>query len=265
MVYGLDLGKKFNLHRPSLIVGRSSKCDIQLDQESVSRNHAKLLNTGDSVIIKDLGSLQGTLVNDEPIQEVKLKNGDLVEIGRTIFKFLSGENIEDAYHEEIYRLTTLDGLTQVYNKRYFLENLERELSRSRRYGRHLSLCLFNMDYFRQVNDSYGYLIGDQTLKQIARLVRENIRREDFLARYGGTEFAIILPEIEYENAKNMAEKVRQLVENHRLIFGPTRLKATISMGLAFADETINTSLDLIKKADLNLYQAKKQGRNRVIA
>ena len=120
VIYGMELGKKYNLNSASLVIGRSSKCDIQIDQESISRNHSKIVNTGKSILIRDLGSTNGTYVNDEPVDEYVLRDGDLIKIGRTIFKFLTGGNIENAYHEEIYRLTTIDGLTQIFNKRYFL-------------------------------------------------------------------------------------------------------------------------------------------------
>src|SRR5215467_14984658 len=110
VIYGSELGKKYNLNAASLVIGRSSKCDIQIDQESISRNHSKIVNTGKSILIRDLGSTNGTYVNDEPVDEYVLRDGDLIKIGRTIFKFLTGGNIENAYHEEIYRLTTVDGL-----------------------------------------------------------------------------------------------------------------------------------------------------------
>jgi two-component system cell cycle response regulator len=135
VIYGSELGKKYNLNSSSLVIGRSSKCDIQIDQESISRNHSKIVNTGKSILVRDLGSTNGTYVNDEPIDEYVLRDGDLIKIGRTIFKFLTGGNIENAYHEEIYRLTTIDGLTQIFNKRYFLETIEREIARSQRYRR----------------------------------------------------------------------------------------------------------------------------------
>jgi diguanylate cyclase (GGDEF)-like protein len=264
MIYGIDLGKKFNLDKPSIIIGRSSKCDIQVDQESISRNHAKLINDGKTVEVRDLGSTNGTYVNDDLISETKLRDGDLIKIGRTIFKFLSGGNIENAYHEEIYRLTTVDGLTQVYNKRYFMENLERELSRSSRYGRNLSLLIFDIDHFKQINDTYGHLAGDYVLKQMAKTISSNIRREDFMARYGGEEFAIILPEIDRHNSMIMAEKVRRLVENFDFVFEDAKIPTTISVGVATADDSLTEPMELIKIADTNLYQAKKDGRNRVI-
>ena len=96
VIYGDELGKKYNLNTPSVVVGRSSKCDIQIDQESISRNHSKIVNTGKSILVRDLGSTNGTYVNDEPVEEYILRDGDLIKIGRTIFKFLTGGNIENA-------------------------------------------------------------------------------------------------------------------------------------------------------------------------
>ena len=201
VIYGTDLGKKYNLDRPTMVVGRSSKADIQIDQEAVSRNHCKLLNTGKSLMLRDLGSTNGTYVNDELVDEYVLRDGDFIKIGRCIFKFLSGNNIENAYHEEIYRLTTIDGLTQVFNKRYFIETLEREMGRAQRYRRDLSLIMFDIDHFKQINDTYGHLAGDHILKQLAATIKTRIRREDILARYGGEEFVKIADEHLYE-AKN---------------------------------------------------------------
>ncbi|RME23391.1 MAG: GGDEF domain-containing protein [Deltaproteobacteria bacterium] len=264
VIYGLDLGRKYNLDRPDLIIGRSSKADIQIDQESVSRSHAKITNTGTAIILRDLGSTNGTYVNDELVEEAQLRDGDLIKIGRTIFKFLSGSNIENAYHEEIYRLTTTDGLTEVYNKRYFMENLDREISRARRYDRQLSMIMIDVDHFKQINDTYGHLAGDYVLKALARVLSENIRREDFLARYGGEEFAVILPEIGLANAKVMAEKVRRLVEEQEFSFEGTVIPVTISIGVATLDSQQMEGADLIARADEKLYEAKQSGRNRVI-
>jgi two-component system cell cycle response regulator len=264
VIYGLDLGRKYNLEKSTIIIGRSSKCDIQVDQESVSRNHAKLINNGEEVMLCDMGSTNGTYINDELVQERSLNDGNLIKIGRTIFKFLSGKNIENAYHEEIYRLTTIDGLTQVFNKRYFMETLERELSRSRRYSRELSLVIFDIDHFKNVNDTYGHLAGDYILKQLAELVKQNIRREDFLARYGGEEFAVILPELERPQAIKMAEKVIKLISDYDFLFEGNHIPITVSIGVATLNEDTAEGIDFIKIADNNLYEAKKTGRDRVV-
>jgi two-component system cell cycle response regulator len=261
VIYGMELGKKFNLEARSIIIGRSSKCDVQIDQESVSRNHCKVVNTGKSVLLRDLGSTNGTYVNDTPIDEHVLRDGDLIKIGRTIFKFLTGGNIENAYHEEIYRLTTVDGLTQIFNKRYFVEVLDREIGRSHRYGRELSLIMFDIDHFKQVNDNYGHLAGDYVLKHLASVIKARIRREDIMARYGGEEFAIVLPEIENLNALRFAEKIRELVEHTVFTFEETQIPLTISIGVATSTEEVRSMDEFVKIADDYLYDAKRSGRN----
>ncbi len=261
VIYGADLGKKYNLDAATLVLGRSSKSDVQIDQESVSRAHSKIVNTGKSIRIRDLGSTNGTYVNDELIEERVLGDGDLIKIGRTIFKFLSGGNIERAYHEEIYRLTTIDGLTQIYNKRYFLENLEREIARSNRYRRELSLAMFDIDNFKKINDTYGHLAGDSVLKALASTIKAKIRREDLFARYGGEEFSIVLPEIDGYNAHQLAEKIRKIVETTEFVFEAAKIPVTISMGVATLDPEATDSATLIKRADERLYEAKNAGRN----
>lgn len=261
VIYGNELGKKYNLDAASLVLGRSSKCDIQIDQESISRNHSKIVNTGKSILIRDLGSTNGTYVNDEPIDEYVLRDGDLIKIGRTIFKFLTGGNIENAYHEEIYRLTTIDGLTQIFNKRYFLETLEREIARSHRYRRELSLVMFDIDHFKLINDNFGHLAGDYVLKHLASTVKSKIRREDLFARYGGEEFSIVLPEIDGYNGRQFAEKIRKIVERTEFRFEAAKIAVTISMGVSTMDPEVADSANLIKRADERLYEAKNAGRN----
>jgi diguanylate cyclase (GGDEF)-like protein len=264
VIYGLDLGKKFNLDQASIVIGRSSKADIQIDQEAVSRNHCRLINTGKAIMLRDLGSTNGTYVNDELVDEYVLRDGDLIKIGRCIFKVLTGSNIENSYHEEIYRLTTIDGLTQVFNKRYFVETLEREIGRAQRYRRELSLIMFDIDNFKKINDAYGHLAGDHVLKQLASVIKARIRREDILSRYGGEEFTIILPEIDRGNALSFADKIRTLVERTVFRFEETDIPVTISIGVASIAAELKEPHDFIRVADTNLYEAKSQGRNRVV-
>ena len=265
VIYGLELGKKFNVGRPQTIVGRSSKADIQIDQEAVSRNHCKIVNTGNAILLRDTESTNGTYVNDEVVDEYVLRDGDLVKVGRVIFKFLSGNNIESAYHEEIYRLTTIDGLTQAFNRRYFTETLERELGRAQRYRRDLSLLMFDIDRFKTVNDSHGHLAGDYVLRHMASVLRPRIRREDVFARYGGEEFSIILPELDLHSTLQFAEKIRKLVETTAFRFDDVIIPITISIGAATMSAVPNASpAEFVKIADDNLFAAKQGGRNKVM-
>ncbi len=264
VIHGEDLGKKYDLTDRQLIIGRSSKADVQVDQESVSRNHAKVKADGGRITIEDMGSTNGTFVNDEQVEgQLKLRNGDFIKIGRTIFKFIASNNIEAAYHDEVYRLTTVDGLTQVFNRRYFEDVIERELSRCHRYGRALSLVLIDVDHFKKINDQHGHLAGDAVLKDVAKAIGTRIRREDILARYGGEEFALLLPEVDLKGAVALAEKVRKLIERHRFSFDDEVIPVTVSAGVAALGKKVEDAATLVRHSDERLYDAKESGRNRV--
>ena len=143
--------------------------------------------------IEDLGRPMARLLTTWNCNLRRLRNGDFIKIGGAIFKYISGDNIEQLYYEEIYRMAIYDGLTMIYNKRYFVEFLEREMARCGRYNRPLTLVLFDVDHFKKVNDNFGHLAGDHVLKQISDIISQGtIRKEECFARYG--EFAICLPD-----------------------------------------------------------------------
>ncbi|MEE8410556.1 MAG: GGDEF domain-containing protein [Myxococcota bacterium] len=261
--YGQSLGKRYFLDHAELVVGRSDSANIQVEQESISRHHAKFVTKGSHTVVHDLGSTNGTFVNDQQITNSELRDGDLVRLGQTIFKYLSGSNIESKYHEEIYRLTTIDGLTQAFNKRYFMEALERELNRALRYSRMLSLALFDIDHFKVINDTHGHLAGDYVLRELAGIITQNLRREDVFARYGGEEFAIILPEIEGDGAYQVCEKMRSMVEVHEFSFAGEIIPVRISLGIRTVQDDDKPDVNaFIADADAKLYKAKQGGRNK---
>jgi diguanylate cyclase (GGDEF)-like protein len=269
---GQHLGRRHVLDRPETMVGRSSDAAIQVDHESVSREHAQISVHRGSGRVRDLGSTNGTWVNDHRIADVELRDGDLVRVGQTVFKFLSGTNIESKYHEAIYRLSTTDGLTGAANKRAFLEVLERELHRAHRYRRWLSLALFDIDWFKQVNDTRGHLTGDYVLHELGRLVAEHVREVDTFARYGGEEFAVVMPETERDEASAVCDKLRTLVSGHRFVYEDTVVPITVSFGITTADFRDGAATSaapaadtVIAAADAKLYEAKRIGRNRVVA
>jgi diguanylate cyclase (GGDEF)-like protein len=263
VIYGPELGKRVRLGTAPFEIGRSSKNDLPLDQESISRHHARITFDGTQYWVQDLNSTNGTFVNDAAVKEQRLRDGDQVRIGRSILKFMTGENIEVHYHEEIYRLMTVDGLTQVFNRRYFNEALEREFNRSKRYTRDLSLIMFDIDHFKRVNDTHGHLAGDNLLRLIATAVRPRLRREDIFARTGGEEFGILLPEITLDGARTTAEKVRRIVHGTPLVVEQTSIPCTVSLGVAMLEPSDSAAEDLYKRADERLYEAKQGGRNRV--
>jgi two-component system, cell cycle response regulator len=257
------LGKRIVLESNTVRIGRGTDNNIVLDGDSVSRRHAHFERRNDAWYAVDDGSTNGTYVNERQIPEgVLLSNNDRIQVGPTIFKYLTGADAEAKYYEEIYRMTIVDGLTQIHNKRYLFEALERELIRARRHSRQLALIMFDIDFFKRINDQCGHLAGDYVLRELAEVVQDRIRRDEVFARYGGEEFAIMLPETELSGAATLAETLREKVAEHKFSFQNESISVTVSMGCA-AIESDDTATGLIARADEKLYDAKRGGRNRV--
>lgn len=264
VIHGADLGRRIELpSEGSLLAGRSARSDIVVAEECVTRHHARFefnpQNTSWSVV--DLGSTNGTYVNDEQRTAAVLRHGDQIQIGRTVFKFLTGGHVESAYHEEIYRLMTTDSLTGLLNRRATDEALARELGRAQRHERPLVLLILDLDHFKSINDTFGHLAGDAVLRQTGVLLRNNLRRSDLMGRLGGEEFAMILPEIDRTGGFIAAEKVRRTIEQQTFEFDRTRIPVTASLGVAERAGDDEPAETLIRRADEALYTAKRDGRN----
>jgi diguanylate cyclase (GGDEF)-like protein len=267
-IYGPSLGKKYVLEKGTeTTVGRGEQTTIVLELDNVSRRHCTVLSKPDGCWLRDDGSTNGTYLNNVEVRaESLLRSGDLIKIGGAIFKFLYGGelgSIEAQYHEEIYRLTIIDGLTQTHNKRYLLEFLDREMARCGRHGRPLSILLLDVDHFKKINDGYGHLAGDYVLRELAQQVKTRIRREECFARYGGEEFVLVLPETGHDNTVYLAEKLRKMVETHRFSFEGKEIKVTFSGGVADMQPEHQNPLAFLNAADARLYEAKRAGRNRI--
>jgi len=263
---GTEIGRRTELGRDRYLVGREEGADILLDRESVSREHAELArDVRGHWMVRDLGSTNGTFVNDRRTSEVTLKDGDQLRFGDVVYKFLSGSNVESLYHEEIYQMSVLDSLTGVYNRRYFMDFLERELASAQRHRKPLSLVMLDIDQFKRVNDQRGHLCGDAVLRQLADRIRPRIRREDLFARYGGEEFAAILTLTPLEGGLRFAESLRHLAARRPFTFDGEDFPVTISLGVTALDDNIaGPSTDaLIQRADERLYEAKRGGGNLV--
>jgi diguanylate cyclase (GGDEF)-like protein len=169
------------------------------------------------------------------------------------------------YRREALELAHFDGLTGIANRRHLMETLERLLEFCRRHGSPMSIIIFDIDYFKQINDSHGHLIGDKVLRHIAGILKNGLRKSDFPGRYGGEEFVVVLPDTTPANAWLVAEKIRRKVENTPAkISEDMVLEMTISAGVSGlypSTECVELE-DMLKQADDALYQAKRAGRNR---
>ncbi|HEY0480411.1 MAG TPA: GGDEF domain-containing protein [Kofleriaceae bacterium] len=263
---GPDIGRRIPLLNLQYIVGRDSEAGFVVSRSSVSRQHARLyVDDAGNWWVEDLNSTNGTFVNESRIKTTQLADTDQVRFGDAIYKFLSGSNVESAYHEAIHNMAIQDGMTGIHNKRYFSEFLEREIAVCSRHGHPLTLVMFDVDHFKKVNDSHGHLAGDAVLKELAARIRPRIRREDLFARYGGEEFVCVLPSTALPGGIVFAEHLRTLIDERPCRFENLTIPFTISLGVTTLHRETGVDVAaLIKRADENLYVAKRGGRNRVV-
>jgi len=166
--------------------------------------------------------------------------------------------------EQLEKLATTDGMTGLHNRRQFMKLAEAEWSRFQRHGRPLSLLMLDVDYFKSINDRFGHDLGDQVIAHIAALCREDRRVSDIVARIGGEEYALLLPETPIEAAYAVAERLRRNVEVSALLSNSKGLAVTVSIGVAEAGPGMSGIVDLMKVSDRALYEAKRTGRSRVV-
>lgn len=249
-----------------LSIGRGPRAHLRLQGQGVSRLHSRLFREGDTVFIEDLGSTNGTHVNGEQLTGPHaLRDGDQIRVGANLLlKFSLQDEAQARFQRELYEAALRDPLTKVYNRRAFDDRLEGDLSHARRHGTPLSLLLFDLDYFKSVNDTYGHVCGDYVLAEFAELVQAMVRREDIFARYGGEEFVMVCRSTPVVAAASLAERVRAQVAEHRFSYEGKRVPVTVSVGVAASTEDDSTEA-LLERADKMLYKAKQDGRNRVVA
>ena len=265
VVEGQHLGSIFEVTEHPVIIGRDPRSTIVLDEVGVSRTHCIIRRRASGVVIADQGSKNGTYVNRDMITSKTLVDGDMIFLGQTTLKYLDSENLEHSYYEYLYQATIEDPVTLVPNRRYFDEFLVREIARTRRYGRPLSLLMLDLDHFKRVNDTYGHVCGDKVLREVSEVVTARLRQSEFLARYGGEEFALILPETSLRGAIIVAESIRLNVEKHSFGCGSKVFPLTVSIGVAVLTDDMLSGSELVKAADERLYEAKRNGRNKVVA
>jgi diguanylate cyclase (GGDEF)-like protein len=207
---------------------------------------------------------------DEKPVDIRLTSGEVIRSRCKVLadggRMLTYGNVSDLVHsaDEMAELALKDALTGVYNRRHFMARLDGEWKRYLRYGRPLSLLMLDIDHFKSINDRFGHDVGDQAIISVARMCATQTRDSDVVARIGGEEFAILLPETDLAEARAVAERLRKAVAERTLAINAKAVAFTVSIGLVPADGAVADPADLMKRADEALYAAKRSGRNRVM-
>jgi diguanylate cyclase (GGDEF)-like protein len=270
------------LERDSVVLGRAVEADVRVNDFRASRLHARITaerEPGSDAVsykITDLRSTNGTQVNGHVVNEAYLNDGDKVLIGDHLFRFEMLDEIDREFQQHIHRLLAHDELTGLLTSKSFFSELKRESAYAEEDARPFCVLMMDLDFFKRVNDSYGHLVGSQTLEEIGVLIKKGLRAGDVASRFGGEEFAAFLLDADYAQAMVAAERVRSSIEQHEFsavrkgssgeLRGEVKThRLTISIGVAAFPEDSRDPIELIELADSALYRAKRNGRNRTCA
>jgi diguanylate cyclase (GGDEF)-like protein len=266
------------LDRDEVILGRALEADVRVNDARASRLHARITTERDEETgearyrITDLASTNGTLLNGKQISEAFLEDGDKLVIGEHLLRFDMLDEIDREYQRQIHRLLVHDELTGLLTSKSFFSELRRESARAEAESRPFCVLMMDVDHFKEVNDTYGHLAGNETLEELGGVITGALRAGDVAARFGGEEFAAFLLDADYAQALVAAERVRSAVEQHG--FPATRRgsseterkhQMTMSIGIASFPVDARDPVQLVELADSALYRAKRSGRNRVCA
>jgi len=262
---GVSAGEMFKLQLDTTVIGRGPKCAVRLNDEGVSREHCQLVREGEKMVLEDLGSTNGTFCNGIRVDKRELADGDKIMVGSTtILKFTYHDYLDEVFQRQMYESALRDGLTKVFNKKYFTDYLEKEFAYAARHSSPLALIFLDIDFFKRINDTHGHPAGDFVLSELSQLMATLVRTEDVLARFGGEEFTVLCRGTDLGGAKIVAERLRRTVEAHIFSFGAKTIPVTISLGIAAVPDTaIVDHSAFLAAADKALYEAKRTGRNRV--
>jgi two-component system cell cycle response regulator len=270
VVSGPGTGRVFSVREDQTVLGRGKETHVRLEDPGASREHARIVVTEDGrYLVEDMHSTNGTFVDGRRIERVQLQSGDRINVGPNVvvsFSILDAQ--AQRITEQIYESSVRDALTRAFNRRYLIDRLASEMAYVKRHGSHLGLVMFDLDFFKRVNDTRGHLAGDEVLREVSALVQRLIRAEDVFARYGGEEFVVLARGIEHTNVEKFAERLRSAIERLEIQGKPDPLHVTVSVGVASVHQLAadtRSSEALLRLADERLYEAKEGGRNRVVA
>ncbi len=264
---GTEAGQVHSIAPDSIQIGRHPTTDIAVVDAGVSRVHARIFEADGEYHIEDLGSRNGTFVEGIRVEQSRLQDGQSIRLGpRVTYRFAVLDAKQEDLLRQLYESSKRDALTGIFNRKHFEERLKSEIAYAQRHETLVGLVLFDLDFFKRVNDTYGHPGGDAVLQHVTAVVSQKLRTEDLFARVGGEEFAILVRGSSLRQAARVGERVRVAVATTPAHFDGEQIPLSISVGCAttgctgsFAEQA------LVELADRRLYRAKQTGRNRVIS
>lgn len=266
------------LERAEVTLGRALDADVRINDAQASRLHAQIRTEVDEATgaaryrLIDLDSTNGTMLNGKAIDEAFLEDGDKFVIGDHLIRFEMLDEIDREFQQQIHRLLVHDELTGLLTSKSFFSELRREAARAEAESKPFCVLMMDLDHFKDVNDTYGHLVGSATLEEVGTVIKGSLRAGDVGARFGGEEFAAFLLDADYAQGMVAAERVRSAIEKHEFPAvrpgsdeEPRTHHMTISVGVASFPNDASDPIQLVEKADSALYRAKRSGRNRVCA
>lgn len=267
VIAGELFGQMINLEeKKKVFFGRGNECDVVINDPSLSRKHCVVKNENGTIILEDLKSTNGTFVNGIKVDKIELQSGQRVFLGEICaFKFAYQDDIDLDLNRLILEKAIKDRLTNIYNRTYFDELLKKEFAFHKRAKLPLSLIFIDLDDFKKVNDTFGHMCGDEILKKVALSLKSNVRESDYVCRYGGEEFVIILKNTSFEKAMKKAESLRRIVNSIEILCNSNQIKVTASFGVSTLErDNFRSEKRLLAEADSAMYRAKELGKNMVI-
>lgn len=247
--------------RPS-IIGRSRNADLPLNDGQISRHHCTVMASGTGVVVEDLDSRNGTLLNGQAIRHAIVSPNDRLQLGSFQLKVEYRDPDDVAREDALVLAATTDALTGIANRRHLMVCADTTTVVAQRSDLDLSVIMLDIDHFKAINDRFGHPAGDTALKFFADVLLREKRRQDILGRYGGEEFMVLLPGADTVAATHFTERVRERLESTEIVYADRPFRITVSGGVCSAKGCGISSLSaMIARADLALYQAKNNGRN----
>jgi len=264
---GVGAGQVLSVGQTPFTMGRHASNQLPIDDDSISRFHARFVREEGKYFVEDLGSRNGTFLQGKRIARAEIRDDDWVQLGaRVAFRFTLTDARQESLLRKLYESSTRDALTGAYNRRHFEDRLRAELAFAVRHATDCALILLDLDHFKRVNDTYGHPAGDDVLRHMSSIAIRALRTEDVFARFGGEEFAVILRGASTRGAARLAERLREALSQQHAVYEGQEIAVTLSAGCAALSCCATPSPDeVVAIADRRLYAAKQAGRNRVVA